>query len=218
MRTFLKYLFLIGFFLGLFLFGALFRSQTLFDRYTTNIYSDILDVPMSDVALVFGAGVRPDGRLTDTLRDRVLTAVELYGEGKEKKLLMTGDNGRQEYDEVTAMKEFAMENGVSEEDVVLDYAGFRTYDSCYRARDIFGLNKYSVVAVSQEFHLPRILYTCSNFGIEATGFIADKNTYVYAQLWQGREFLARFKAWMDVEIFFPKPKFLGGEECVFDCK
>ena len=129
---------------------------------------------------------------------------------------MTGDNGRQEYDEVTAMKKFAIERGIPEENIVLDYAGFRTYDSCYRARDIFGLDKYRVVAVSQKFHLPRILYTCNNFGIESIGLIADKNTYVYAQLWQGREFLARFKAWLDVEVFRPKPKFLGKQEYVFD--
>ena len=217
MKKFLKFIFLAFFLFGIFLFGALFRSQTLFTEYTSKIYSDIVDVPISDVALLFGAGVRPDGSLTDTLRDRVLTSIELYDDGKVKKILMTGDNGRKEYDEVTAMKEFAIEYGISEEDIVLDYAGFRTYDSCYRARDIFGLDKYKVIAVSQEFHLSRILYTCNNFDINASGYIADKNTYVYAQLWQGREFLARFKAWMDIEIFRLKPKFLGKQECIFEC-
>ncbi|PLX28764.1 hypothetical protein C0581_00985, partial [Candidatus Parcubacteria bacterium] len=215
MKIFLKYLFFGGLFFGLFLFGALFRSQTLFDDYASDIYRGVADVPTSDVALIFGAGVRPDGRLTDTLRDRVLTGVELYKEERVDKLVMTGDNGREEYDEVSAMKEFAIEKGVLDEDIVLDYAGFRTYDSCYRARDVFGLDEYDVVAVSQEFHLPRILYTCGNFDIKIAGLIADKNTYVYAQLWQGREFLARFKAWIDVEIFRSKPKYLGKKECVF---
>lgn len=177
------------------------------------MYAFAADVPENSVALIFGAGVKPNGKLSDALSDRVSTGVELYKLGKVKKLLMSGDNGSKTYDEVTAMKNFAVENGVKPEDVVLDYAGFDTYDTCYRAKEIFDL-KENVILVTQAFHLPRALYTCNQLGVKSVGVVADKRQYV-TNLWGMREFLARTKAWFEVEIIHTKPKFLGKKEPVF---
>jgi len=194
--------------------GINFVVQTYYriEAYKGYLYTQRDLVPTSSVGLVFGAGVKPDGRLTDALTDRVLTGVELYKTGKVKKLLMSGDNGSKTYDEVTAMKKFAVEQGVPEVDVVLDYAGFDTYDTCYRAREIFDLHT-GVVLVSQEFHLPRALYICNELGVKSVGLKADKRVYA-TNLWGVREFLARVKAGLNI-TFHSKPKFLGQKEKVF---
>ncbi len=182
------------------------------ESYKTLIFSDINFVSNAPVALVFGAGLRKNGAPSDVLSDRVVSAVELYKAGKVKKILMSGDNGSKQYDEVTAMKNLAVEKGVPEADVVLDYAGFDTYDTCYRARDIFGLTQ--VIAVSQAFHLPRVLYTCNSLGVQSVGYSADKHEYIMAQTWEIREMFARLKAGLDI-TFHSKPKFLGPQEKVF---
>ncbi len=188
-------------------------AQIKISSYKKYIITEIDSVPTSSVALIFGAGVRPNGTLSDALEDRVLTGIDLYKEEKVKKLLMSGDNGRKTYDEVTAMKKFAVEKGVPEEDIVLDYAGFDTYDTCYRAREIFDLKK-DVVLISQSFHLPRALYVCRRLGVESIGLTADRRVYA-TNLWGYRESLARIKAVLDVEIFRSKPKFLGQKEKIF---
>ncbi|MBI2436773.1 MAG: YdcF family protein [Candidatus Magasanikbacteria bacterium] len=217
LRKYLALMFTICFFASLFLFGFFLRSLTLYHPYTSHIYNSLESVPDSDVALVFGAGLKKDGSLTDALRDRVLTGIELYQTGKIEKLLMTGDNGRERYDEVTAMKKLAIKNGIPDEDVILDYAGFSTYQSCYRARDIFELNKYDVIVVSQKFHLSRILYMCNSLGVKSVGFVADKHIYRGSTWWSIREALAKFKGFLFVEIFKPLPKYLGERECIFSC-
>ncbi|MBP9761354.1 MAG: YdcF family protein, partial [Candidatus Magasanikbacteria bacterium] len=183
-----------------------FYIQSQFNNQST-IYSSLDQVPTAPVALVFGAGLRPNGTPSDALRDRVLSAVDLYQAQKVQKLLMTGDNSLINYDEVSAMKKLAVDMEVPEDDVVLDYAGFDTYDSCYRARDIFGLSQ--IIAVSQEFHLPRVVFTCQSLGIDTVGYVADKQPYISARFWRVRESLARVKAWAEVKILKPEPKFLG---------
>jgi SanA protein len=190
-------------------FGVNFLIQTHFkiQSYSALVFSDISKVPESSVALVFGAGVKPNGKLSDALTDRVLTAVDLYKADKVRKLLMSGDNGSKTYDEVTAMKNFAIEKGVPEGDIVLDYAGFDTYDSCYRAREIFDLHS-GIILVSQAFHLPRALYICNSLGVQSVGVSADKRVYA-TNLWGLREFAAQIKAGLDVQILHSKPKFLG---------
>ncbi len=204
--------FVVGFFilLGLAVSCFIFQHISLYKKY---VYNSPSDIPSSSVALVFGAGVRPNGKLSDVLSDRVTTAVELYRLGKVQKLLMSGDNGSKTYDEVTAMKEFAIKNGVKSEDITLDYAGFDTYDTCYRAKEIFGLQK-DVVLVTQGFHLPRALYICRRLGITSIGVRADKHVYLL-NAWGLREFLARSKAWLEVEVVHSKPKFLGKKEHIF---
>lgn len=173
-------------------------------------YSSPNTLPAERVAIVFGAGVRPDGRLSRMLADRVNGAVELYRLGRVQKLLMTGDNSRVEYDEVTAMKRYAVGRGVLENDITLDYAGFSTYESCYRARAIFGVTE--AVLVTQRYHLPRAVYTCRQLGVDAVGLgTQDWGVYPEALLavYTARESLATVKALWDVHITRPPPTFLG---------
>jgi SanA protein len=160
------------------------------------------------VAIVYGAAVYKGGRLSDALYDRVFTGVELYKAGKVKKLLMSGDNSRKKYDEPTAMKKKAVELGVPEEDIILDFAGRRTYDTCYRAINIFEVKK--AIHITQKFHLPRAIYLCEKMGVESIGLKADRRRYLDEKTWAKREFLAVIRAWFDLHIRSPKP--LGGDK------
>jgi vancomycin permeability regulator SanA len=172
--------------------------------------TDVPAIPAQRVAIVFGAGVRPDGSLTPMLRDRVEAAVDLYQTGKAQKLLMTGDNSEEYYDEVTAMKRYAVARGVPAEDITLDYAGFSTYESCFRARAIFGVQQG--LLITQDFHLPRAVYTCRQLGIDAVGVgTPDWERYSrrVMEYYTVREYLATFKALWDVHITLPPPTYLG---------
>jgi len=173
----------------------------------------VAEAPTREIALVFGAGVFPDGELSPPLADRVRAAVELYQKGKVRKLLMSGDNGRRTYDESTAMKQYAVALGVRPQDVVLDYAGFHTYDSCYRARAVFDV--HSAVLVTQRFHLARALFTCAGLGVDAVGVAADQQHYQRALWYRIREELARARAFLQVKITHPKPRFLGPKVPMF---
>jgi len=167
------------------------------------------EVSPRPVAIVFGAGVYPNGQLSPMLADRVATAVDLYRAGKVTKLLMTGDNSVFTYNEPWAMADYAIALGVPEADIAFDYAGRRTYDSCWRAKHIFGLDQ--VVLVTQRFHLPRALYLCQAFGVDAVGVPADRRSYpVRTRVWLAlREVLARVWAWLDIHIIHPQP--IGGD-------
>jgi SanA protein len=129
------------------------------------------NVPSRPVAIVFGARVYGDGRLSAMLADRVTTAAQLYHAGKVQALLLTGDNSLAEYNEPEAMRQVALDLGVAADAIVLDYAGFRTYDSCYRARDIFQVD--AAILVTQDFHLDRALLVCNQLGIDSVGVAAD---------------------------------------------
>jgi SanA protein len=170
-----------------------------------NLIFSIEKVPPKPVAIVFGAGLWRDGTPTPVLRDRVATAVELYFSGKVKKLLMSGDNSHHDYNEPAAMRAYAMQLGVSAEDIVLDYAGRRTYDTCYRAREIFRIEE--VILVTQDFHLPRALYTCNALGVHAMGVSADRRVYRRRSLvvWNLRELPASLVALWQVHISQPLP-------------
>ncbi len=163
------------------------------------------DVPADRVAIVFGAGLRRDGMPTAVLRDRVETAAQLYFEGKAKKLLMSGDNRFDDYNEPEAMRQYARGLGVPEEAIVLDYAGRRTYDTCYRARYIFGVR--SAILVTQKFHLSRALFTCNALGLKAVGVQADNYYYLKRSrlYWNVREQFATVGAFWDVYIKKPLP-------------
>lgn len=175
---------------------------------------DTSDVPETPVAIIFGAGLRRDGSPTAVLRDRVNKGVELYLSGKVDKLLMSGDNRSEFYDEPTAMQDYAVALGVPAEDIVLDYAGLRTYDTCYRAHAIFGIRKATLV--TQGFHLPRALYTCNALGISAVGVTADRYNYRPGSMtiWNIRETLATVIALFDVHVTRPVPV-LGQPEPIF---
>ncbi|MBM3145346.1 MAG: hypothetical protein FJ010_10315 [Chloroflexi bacterium] len=163
------------------------------------------DVLPRGVAIVFGAGLWRDGSPSPVLRDRVLTAAELYFAGKVEKLLMSGDNRFADYNEPAAMQAYAVELGVPAEDIVLDYAGRRTYDTCYRARQIFAVE--SAILVTQSFHLPRALYTCNQLGVAAVGVPADQRIYRWGSLafWHTRETIATLVAMLEVHIMRPIP-------------
>lgn len=159
-----------------------------------------------DCILVLGCGVHSDGSPSDMLHDRLQRGVELYDLGAAPKLLMTGDHGREGYDEVDAMKSFAVEAGVASENVFMDHAGFSTYESMYRARDVFQAKK--IIIVTQEYHLYRAIYIAESLGLEAYGVSADYRSY-HGQLGRDvREMLARVKDF-GTSIFQPKPTFLG---------
>ena len=159
-----------------------------------------------DCILVLGCLVRSDGSPSDMLSDRLERGVELYDLGVSDKMLMSGDHGREEYDEVGAMRETAINAGVSAEDVFMDHAGFSTYESMYRAREIFGAKK--IVIVSQGYHLYRALYIAEQMGLEAYGVASDQRTYRGQIMRDVREILARVKD-MGKCVFMPEPTYLG---------
>lgn len=159
-----------------------------------------------DCILVLGCGVREDGTPSDMLYDRLRRSVELYEVGTAEKLLMSGDHGRQEYNEVAVMKQFAVDRGIPSENVFMDHAGFSTYESLYRAKEVFQADK--ILIVTQEYHLYRALYIANRLGLEAYGVAADYREYAGQSLRDGREVLARLKDFGKC-IFKPKPTFLG---------
>ncbi len=159
-----------------------------------------------DCIIVLGCQVKDDGSLSHMLRDRLMRGLEVYEAGAAPKLLMSGDHGREDYDEVGAMKDYAIENGVPSEDVFMDHAGFSTYETVYRAKEIFEADK--VIIVTQEYHLYRALYIAKQLGVEAYGVSSDLNTYAGQSMRDFREVLARCKDWA-MCIFKPEPKYLG---------
>ena len=159
-----------------------------------------------DCILVLGCFVKDDGRPSDMLHDRLTRGVELYDLGAAPKLLMSGDHGREEYDEVAAMKQFAIDAGIPSEDVFMDHAGFSTYESIYRAKEIFQADK--ILIVTQEYHLYRALYIADQLGVEAYGVSSDYHTYVGQFMRDFREILARVKDCATC-IFKPEPTYLG---------
>ncbi len=191
----------------------------LIPRLITVIYSaprtyQIADAPQSPVGIIFGAGLWRDGSPTPVLEDRVLAGAQLYFKGKIKKLLMSGDNSYVDYNEPEAMRQYALKLGVPDKDIVLDYAGRRTYDTCYRARYIFGITE--ALLITQKFHLPRALYLCNQIGISGQGVIADSRIYRFPWrlIWQIRELPASLAAMWEVHISHPTP-ILGNPEPIF---
>jgi SanA protein len=200
--------------LGLLGLLALFLPRLMTGLYASARIFDAASVPADRVAIVFGAGLRRDGSPTPILKDRIETAAELYFKGKVEKLLMSGDNHIVEYNEPEAMRQYALSLGVPDEAIVLDYAGRRTYDTCYRARAIFGVE--SAILVTQDFHLPRALFLCNHLGIKAVGVNANKLYYrkISRLIWNTRELLATSGAFMDVYVYKPLPV-LGKPEPIF---
>ena len=173
------------------------------------------NVPAERAAIVFGAGLLRDGSAGPVLSDRVNTAVQLYQQGKVDKLLMSGDNRFVEYNEPEAMRQYALERGVPNEDIVLDYAGRRTYDTCYRAKEIFQVQ--SAILVTQSFHMPRALFLCNWLGVESTGVEANNRYFrkVSRLYWNFREVFATPQAAWEVYVTQPLPV-LGKPEPIFE--
>jgi len=163
--------------------------------------------PTAEVAIILGAKVWGDGTPSNMLQDRLLTGIELYRQGKVKKLLLSGDHARATYDEVNAMRTFVLDRGVPPEDVFMDHAGFSTYDTMYRARDVFQVR--DALVVTQGFHLDRAVYTARALGLNATGVPADLRVYQNAGRFAVRDWLARCKALLQLHILRSSPRFLG---------
>ena len=170
--------------------------------YERHMYTTAV-TPAKPVAIVYGAEVTGNGRLSTVLRDRMDTAIDLYRSGKVSKLLVSGDNSSIYYDEPGAMRNYAIAQGVSPADVQADHAGLRTYDTCYRAKHIFGVEE--AVLVTQAFHLPRAIFTCRQLGVDAVGAIADKRSYRGADWYEFRETAATAVALWDVIKREPAP-------------
>ena len=182
--------------------------------YSWNRVHEADSAPAERVAIIFGAGLRRDGSPTAILRDRVQTGVNLYFAGKVEKLLMSGDNSVEYHNEPGAMRQYALSLGVPDEDIVLDYAGRRTYDTCYRARAIFGVER--ALLVTQKFHMPRALFLCNALGLTAHGVEANNLNYRKLSLfiWNFREQLATVAAFLDIYVDKPVPV-LGMPEPIF---
>lgn len=159
-----------------------------------------------DCILVLGCGVDDEGNPSKMLNDRIETGVEAFKNCSTSRIIMSGDHGKDDYDEVNTMKTIAIQNGIDADDIFCDHAGFSTYESMYRANDIFGAKK--IIIVTQRYHLTRAIYDAKQLGIEAYGVEADKERYG-GQLYRDfREFLARGKDFLWC-IFKPEPTYRG---------
>lgn len=158
-----------------------------------------------DCILVLGAGIWGD-KPSPMLEDRLLQGITLYNNQTSSKIIMSGDHGKEEYDEVNVMKDFAIEKGVKSEDIFMDHAGFSTYDSVYRAKEIFKAQK--IIIVTQKYHLHRALYVAEKLGIEAYGVASEPREYRGQVVRELREVLARDKDFFKC-IIKPEPTYLG---------
>ena len=176
-------------------------------KYANQYIVSVEDAPKTEAALVLGALVHNNGRVSDILADRLDIGIELYKKDKVSKLLLSGDHGRKNYDEVNAMKTYATSNKVIIEDIFMDHAGFNTYESMYRARDVFGAKK--IIIVTQKYHLSRAVYIARKLGLQAYGVASDKHYYPKISKYKMRERLARCKDYILVNFIKPKPTYLG---------
>ena len=163
--------------------------------------------PEADAVLILGARVYSETRVSPMLHDRLTAGLALYEAGKAPKIIVSGDNGQEEYDEVNAMKTFLIERGVPPEDIFMDHAGFSTYESLYRARAIFGVDR--AIVVTQGYHLKRAVYVGRALGVDAYGVASDPRAYAGAERYEAREKLARAKDFVLVHTSRPKPTYLG---------
>jgi SanA protein len=194
---------------------ALLLPRLIITLYARSRLFDVEDAPQKRVAIVFGAQVLRNGNPSATLKERVATAADLYHTGKVEKLLMSGDNRFVDYNEPQAMHDYATSLGVPVEAIVLDYAGRRTYDTCYRARDIFEVRE--AILVTSDYHQPRAIYICNALGVEAIGVPAQRRFALsrrYLAWMQVREFPAALLALWDVHVSRPIPV-LGEPEPIF---
>lgn len=177
-------------------------SPLLILNYGKNhIYIDSNQIPSGQIAIVFGAGIKKDGTPSDMLKDRLLTVADLYNQGVIDKILVSGDNRFEDYNEPEVMYQFLVDQGIPENKIVRDYAGRRTYDTCVRAKTVWGLDH--ALLISQGYHLPRAIFTCHALGIESTGYSATLQSYVGEPWFKTREILALYVSVLDVYLLHP---------------
>jgi SanA protein len=174
-----------------------------------HVYTKLEDIPDKTAVLVLGSQIRGT-RLSRVLEDRVVAGIELIEAGAGRKLLLSGDHGERYYDEVNAMRLYVLDHapGIAEADIFMDHAGFHTYDSMYRARDIFEVR--DVIIVTQQFHASRAVFIARGLGLDAVAYAQSQKKFALrTQLqWEAREYLARIKAFMYITLK-PKPRYLG---------
>jgi len=181
-------------------------QKTKKDIYTYEEFAASDQGVIADAVIVLGAYVNEEGQLSAILRERLDNGIALYHAGYTNRILMSGDHGRVDYDEVQAMKDYAISQGVPSEHIFMDHAGFSTYETMYRARDIFEAK--SVIVSTQKYHLSRAVYIAEQLGLEAQGVICDKKVYGGAAYRWAREVLARNKDFF-YTVFKPEPTYLG---------
>ncbi len=199
------YRFLVGIFV--LLCFTILSNKWIINNTKDQLYSDVNKIPYNNVGLVLGTSkYLSNGMVNPYFKYRMQTAAELYHNGKIKHILVSGDNHLKGYDEATDMRDYLVQLGVPEYCITMDYAGFRTFDSVVRAREVFGLNKMTII--SQEFHNQRAVFLCNKLGIEAIGMNA-KAVLVDAESNNLREHLAKFKAVLDLYVLGTEPHFYG---------
>lgn len=200
-----KIIIIIVVLLVILVFGINFYVKASTKKQIIDSESELSNLSDVDCILILGAGVRNNAP-SPMLEDRLLKGIELYNKNISNKIIMSGDHGREEYDEVNIMKDFAIDKGVKSEDIFMDHAGFSTYESIYRAKEIFEAKK--IIIVTQSYHLYRALYIANSLGIEAYGVSADLRTYTNQLSREIREIVARDKDFIKC-IYKPKPTYLG---------
>ena len=183
-------------------------STSLIIRLKTRAYiwDNVDEIPHTEAAVVLGASILEDGSLSPILEDRVNFAIKLYKANKVEKILVTGDNSSLAYNEVNPVRLYLLERGIADKNIFLDHAGFDTYSSMYRARDIFLAD--SITIVTQSFHLPRSVFTARALGLDAYGMNADNGHYKFRN--SVREMFANVKTVINL-VFSREPKYLGKE-------
>ncbi|MCP4522632.1 MAG: hypothetical protein GY828_00250 [Candidatus Gracilibacteria bacterium] len=172
-------------------------------------YSQVSELPAQEFGLVFGASVLGNSKPSDILADRLKTAAESFQQGKIKQIIVSGDNRKRNYNEPVVMQKYLMGLGIPQEFIHLDYAGFDTYDTLYRARDLFHIKE--VTLFTQDFHLKRAMYISKKLGIKTLGIQTNRQYYLAESYNHKREYFARIKAFLEVEILQPEPVHLGDE-------
>jgi len=202
MKKVIKYIISIGLIVGVLAFIINFYVTMSTKKQIVNDYKKLSDV---DCILILGAGIWGD-KPSPMLEDRLIKGKELYENGVSKKIIVSGDHGRKEYDEVNIMKKYLIDNGIPSEDIFMDHAGFSTYDSIYRVKEIFGAKK--IIIVTQKYHLYRSLYISNKLDLESYGTYANPRKYMGRVFREIREVLARNKDFLKT-IVKPKPTYLG---------
>jgi len=177
----------------------------------TRVRPGVSDISRTDVAIVLGAGLRPDGTPSTYLRRRLDAAAELYARGTVDVILVSGDNSTTQHDEPTAMRDWLVGLGVPEDRVVRDFAGLDTHDSCVRAHEVFGVT--DAVVITQDYHLRRALFSCREAGIDVVGLGVSSTSVepIKAVLYRVREIPASIKAAWDA-LTGREPVHLGPHE------
>ena len=200
-----KIIIIIVVLLVILVFGINFYVKASTKKQIIDNESELSNLSDVDCILILGAGVRNNAP-SPMLEDRLLKGIELYNKNISNKIIMSGDHGREEYDEVNIMKDFAIDKGIKSEDIFMDHAGFSTYESIYRAKERFVANRITLVTHSDHFY--RALYIANSLGIEAYGVSADLRTYTNQLSREIREIVARDKDFIKC-IYKPKPTYLG---------